>query len=112
MATRLVCDELDLDLSSLATGLVIIIVVVVGGRGTLTLDAAALNCTIAYSMVVETGWGTFVVVGDIGHGGIIWGSGMTQMTLLRYVPMTLLLKAQGCSVAKSWIEVGVRGGSE
>ena len=71
MATRLVCDELDLDLSSLATGLVIIIVVVVGGRGTLTLDAAALNCTIAYSMVVETGWGTFVVVGDIGHGGII-----------------------------------------
>ena len=71
MATRLVCDELDLDLSSLATGLVIIVVVVVGGGGTLTLDTATLNCTITHGMVVQTGWGTFVVVGDIGHGGII-----------------------------------------
>lgn len=43
MSTRLVCDELDLDLSALTTGLVIIIVVVVRGRGTLALDTATFN---------------------------------------------------------------------
>lgn len=42
MATRLVGDELDLNLSSLASGLVIIIVIVVGVRWTLAFDATAV----------------------------------------------------------------------
>ena len=73
MATRLVGDEFYLDLSALAPGLVIIVVVVVGGGGTLAFDAAALNCTVAHGMVVEASWGTFVVVGDVGHGDKVFG---------------------------------------
>lgn len=42
--TRLVLDELDLDLAALATRLVVVIIVVVGGgRGALSLHAAALR---------------------------------------------------------------------
>jgi len=41
MATRLVSDELDLDLSSLTSGLIIIVVVVVRRRGSLAFDAAS-----------------------------------------------------------------------
>jgi len=56
MATRLVGNELDLNLSSLATGLVIIVVVVVCSRS-LALDAAVLNrVAITKSMIVEAGW--------------------------------------------------------
>lgn len=42
MATRLIRDELDLNLSSLATRLIIIIVVVVGGRWSLALHATII----------------------------------------------------------------------
>ena len=72
MATRLIRDELDLDLSPLATGLVIVIIVVVGGRGPLALDATTLTgCgAIPDGVVVEGGGGGWVVmVGDVGHGG-------------------------------------------
>jgi hypothetical protein len=45
--TRLVLNELDLDLAPLAARLVVVVVVVVGsGRGALSLDAAALGCAI------------------------------------------------------------------
>jgi hypothetical protein len=43
VTTRLVLDELDLDLSSLAARLVVVVVIVVGGRsvgGALSLDAS------------------------------------------------------------------------
>lgn len=43
MTTRLVLDELDFDLSSLAARLVVVVVIVVGGRsvgGALSLDAS------------------------------------------------------------------------
>jgi hypothetical protein len=72
VATRLVRDELDLDLPPLATGLVIIIVVVVCGRGPLALDATVLagRVAIANGVVVEgRGGGWIVLVGDVGHGG-------------------------------------------
>jgi hypothetical protein len=42
VATRLVCDELDLNLSALATGLIIVIIVVVGGGRTLALDSTTV----------------------------------------------------------------------
>jgi len=42
MATRLVRDKLDLNLSALASGLVIIVVVVIRSCGALTLDATAV----------------------------------------------------------------------
>jgi hypothetical protein len=72
VATRLIRDELDLDLSPLTTGLVIVVVVVVGGRGTLALEATTLagRGAIPDGVVVEGGGGSLVVVvGDVGHGG-------------------------------------------
>lgn len=72
MATRLVRDELDLDLPPLATGLVIIVVVVVGRRGPLALHAAVLASGVAIpnGVLVEGGGRSrIVLVGDVGHGG-------------------------------------------
>ncbi len=43
MTARLVRNELDLNLSSLTTGLIIVIVIVVRGRWTLTLSAATVG---------------------------------------------------------------------
>lgn len=40
VTARLVCDEFDLNLSSLATGLVVIVVVVVGSGWARALDAS------------------------------------------------------------------------
>lgn len=71
MATRLVLDKLDLDLPPLATGLVIIVVVVVGSAGTLTLDAAVLHLeAVAISDVVVAWRRVAVVLGDF--GGHCW----------------------------------------
>lgn len=72
MATRLVRDELDLNLSSLASGLVIVIVVVVGGRGSRTLDAAVLSTgrnriAIGVALLESCGRGLLVLIGDVGH---------------------------------------------
>lgn len=72
VATRLVRDELDLDLPPLAARLVIVVVVVVGGRGTLALDAAVLarGAAVPDGVVVEgRRGGRVVLVGDVGHGG-------------------------------------------
>ena len=66
--TRLVLNELDLNLSSLATALVIIIVVIVSGRrnsGTLgasRLDAVAGE-VVAWGRLIKTGGR----IGDISH---------------------------------------------
>lgn len=72
MTSRFVGDELDLNLSPLASGLIVIIVVVVGGRGSLAFDAARLaDCiTVSDSMLVEGRGRTLVVlVGDVRHCG-------------------------------------------
>jgi hypothetical protein len=68
VSTRLVLNELDLDLASLATGLVIVIVVVVGCAGTRALDASALECAIAVLEVIGSGGRVGLVIGgDLGH---------------------------------------------
>ena len=68
MSTRLVLDELDLDLASLATWLVIVIIVVVGGAGTRALDASALEGAIAILEVIGSGGRVGLVIGsDLGH---------------------------------------------
>lgn len=70
MSTRLVSDELNLNLSTLATGLIIVIIVVVGGRWSLAFDAAVIADRIAISdgMFIEGGGRTLVVlIGDVGH---------------------------------------------
>ena len=69
VATRLVADELDLNLAPLATTLLVVIIVVVGRTRARTLDAAALSCAIADGMrIVELGRGGLVVlIGDVGH---------------------------------------------
>ena len=72
MSARLVGDELDLDLSPLASWLIVVIIVVVGCRGTLAFDAARLANCIAVSdgMLVEGRRRALVVlVGDVGHCG-------------------------------------------
>jgi hypothetical protein len=66
VATRLIGNEFDLDLASLATCLLIIIVVIVGcHRVSWSLDAARVVAVevIARRRVVETGRG----VGDVSH---------------------------------------------
>ena len=52
MATRLILDELDLNLPALAARLVVVIVVVVGS-GARTLDAAVLHAHGAIAVVVD-----------------------------------------------------------
>jgi hypothetical protein len=69
--TRLVGDELDLDLPALAAGLVVVVVVVVGGRAR-ALGAAVRVANIqgAAAVVVQLRRRVLVVVGDFGgHGG-------------------------------------------
>lgn len=71
MAARLVGDKLDLNLSPLASGLIVVIVIVVGGRGTLAFDAARLDrIPVSDGMLVEGGWRALVVlIRDVGHCG-------------------------------------------
>jgi hypothetical protein len=69
--TRLVGDELDLDLPALAAGLVVVVVVVVGRRAR-AFGAAVRVADIegAAAVVVQLGRRVLVVVGDFrGHGG-------------------------------------------
>lgn len=72
VSTRLVADELDLNLATLAAALLIIVVLVVGGGLSLTLHAAGfLGCAaIADGVrVVKLGRrGLVVLIGDVGHG--------------------------------------------
>ena len=73
--TRLVLDELDLNLPALAPGLLVIVVVVIGG-GTRAFGAPvgiagtqSAIVAIANSVVVDRGRRVLVVVGDFrGHG--------------------------------------------
>lgn len=82
MSARLVLDELDLNLSSLATGLVIVVVVVVGSAGTWSLHAAALALLDAIAVadtIVVAGRRVLVVFGefaghDSGVGGLVVAS--------------------------------------
>jgi hypothetical protein len=71
VATRLVLDELDLDLPALAARLVVVIVVVVGGRAR-ALGAAigigGVEGAVAVAVVVELRRRVLVVFGDLaGH---------------------------------------------
>lgn len=94
--TRLVLDELDLNLSSLAAGLVIIVVVVVGS-GARTLDAAVLHAHGAIAVVVDRRRRVLVVLGDFaGHGGE-----SRQRLVTRSVWGTRALSCVGPSVG-SW----------
>lgn len=67
MATRLVLDELDLDLPALTARLVIVVVVVVLG-GTRALGAAVRigleECAVVGKVVIDVGRRVLVVVGD------------------------------------------------
>ena len=67
VATRLVGDELDLNLSSLTSGLIIVIIVVVGGCWPLAFDAATVGIAVSDGVVVEGGRRAFIVIGDVGH---------------------------------------------
>lgn len=71
VATRLVRDELDLNLAALAATLFVVIIIVVGRRRTLAFDAARLGgAAVAYRVgVVNVLRRRLVVlVGDVGHG--------------------------------------------
>lgn len=74
MAARLVLDELDLNLPSLAAGLVVVVIVVVLG-GARALGAAVCigldEGAVVGEVVVDGGRRVLVVVGDFrGHGGV------------------------------------------
>lgn len=76
--TRFVLNELDVNLPSLATGLVVVIVIVVGGRADArTFDASVLptGCAVAVTgrdRVVVDGW-RLGGIGKVGHAGAGWG---------------------------------------
>ena len=68
VSTRLVLDELDLNLASLATRLVVVVIVVVGSAGTRALDTSALEGAIAVLEVVRGGGRVGLVIGgDLSH---------------------------------------------
>ena len=73
MTTRLVGDELDLNLPPLAPGLIIIIIIIVGGGWALTLHTTVIGRgrgAIAHGMrVVEYGWRRLVglLISNVGH---------------------------------------------
>lgn len=56
MPTRLVGDELDLNLATLAPWLVIIVVVVVGGSLTSSLDPTGFSTAVTQGVFIEAGW--------------------------------------------------------
>lgn len=72
VAARLVRDELDLNLATLAAALFVIIVIIVRRRRTLALDAARVGGRAAVAdrvgVVNVVGGGLVVLVGDVGHG--------------------------------------------
>lgn len=66
MTARLVGDELDFDLASLATTLLVVIVIIVGSHGvSWSLDASGIAAVevIARRRIVEASRG----IGDVGH---------------------------------------------
>jgi hypothetical protein len=72
VATRLVGDELDLDLATLSATFLIIVVVVVGGdAGSRALRAAGVARRVAIAdsvgVVKVVGRSLIVLVGDVGH---------------------------------------------
>lgn len=70
MATRLILDELDLNLPALAARLVIIVVVVVGRRARALGAAVGVSIQLAVAIVVQRGRRVLVVFGDFaGHRG-------------------------------------------
>lgn len=68
MATRLVSNELNLDLASLSATL-LVIVIVAASRGACAFDATGGIARSAITgMIVELGGGGLVVlIGDVGH---------------------------------------------
>lgn len=71
VAARLVADELDLNLATLAADLILIIVIVIGSGRTLALDATSLGGGRAIAnrvrLVEVGGRGLVVLVGDVCH---------------------------------------------
>ena len=71
MATRLVGDELDLNLAPLAATLLVIIVVVLSDAGSLTLHPTRLGGGSAIAdgvaVVNVVGGGLVVLLGNVGH---------------------------------------------
>jgi hypothetical protein len=70
VATRLILDELDLNLSALATGLVLIIVIVVGTHAR-ALGTAVVwgSVTGLLQVVLGRRWVLLTDGGDVGHDG-------------------------------------------
>ena len=65
VATRLITDELDLNLATLAAAFLIVIIVIVGSAGALALGAAALGDVAGLLQVV--GRGLVVLIWVFGH---------------------------------------------
>lgn len=66
--TRLVADELDLNLATLTTALIIVVFIVIRGTLSRTLDTATLGCTAIGLRIVEFGGRRLVVLFcDVGH---------------------------------------------
>lgn len=78
VATRLILDELDLDLSALATGLVVIVIIVIGAHA-IPFGGAIVRSAIAGGLlqVLLGGRGLLLIKGgsDVGHDGTGAGQG-------------------------------------
>ena len=71
VSTRLILDELDVNLPPLPTRLVIIVVVIVAGcADARALDTATLGATVPGRESIVLGAGGLLVIGigDVGHG--------------------------------------------
>ena len=110
MTTRLVLDELDFDLPPLATGPVLVVVIVlhlfVGARSLDTAAGIASSVAIASDLVVVAWRRVLVVLGDLG-GHDVWECGRKRYCV---VNLTLWGRRVGGSAGRSSRGAGDLGG--
>jgi len=74
VSTRFILNEFDVNLPPLATGLVIVVVVVVGSStDARTLDTSSLSAIAIAGRVIKAGGGLVVGISDVGH---VWQSAL------------------------------------
>lgn len=68
VATRLVGDELDLDLATLPAALVVVVIVAAGGGARAFYAPISIAGRAVSGMIIEVCWGGLIVlIGNVGH---------------------------------------------
>ena len=105
VTTRLVLNELDVNLSSLAPRLVIVVVIVVSGsRNAWTLDASSIAVAVASQRVVSAGTVLSIGILDVGHS-LICSDGVLSAWLRVSMAELGMMLILGCGDYCVWLEI-------